>query len=198
MKRLILCAAAVLVLLFGRDARADVLLFDGFNAENGGVNQLNYTAFANWDITDGSVDLCDAGDVMEGDGLYVDLDGSTDNAARMESKTTFALQPQSYELSFLLAGSQRGDLNTVTVSLGSAYSETFEFASSVPWTSVKRTIIVPTATDAKLVFDHDGGDTYGILLDNVSLVPEPSTFALLATGALALLAYAWRKRRRPV
>jgi hypothetical protein len=188
-------SVAVLLLVFARVAGADVLLFDDFNAENAGVRQLNYTAFANWDITDGSVDLCDAVDVMEGDGLYVDLDGSTDDAGRMESKTTFPLQPGSYELSFLLAGSQRGDFNTVTVSLGDAYSETFALASSVPWTSVKRTIIVPTATDAKLVFDHAGGDTYGILLDNVAFVPEPSTLVLLGVGALALTIGWWRRRR---
>ncbi len=151
MRRLIL-TVAVLALLFGREAGADVLLFDDFNAENGGVRQLNYTAFANWDITDGTVDLCDAVDVMQGDGLYVDLDGSTNDAGRMESKTTFPLQPGFYELSFLLAGSQRGDFNTVTVSLGDTYSETFALASSVPWTSVKRTIIVATATDGKLLF----------------------------------------------
>ena len=28
-----------------------------------------------------------------------------------------------------------------------------------------------------------------------SVVPEPSTIALLTTGLLGLLAYAWRKRR---
>jgi hypothetical protein len=36
-------------------------------------------------------------------------------------------------------------------------------------------------------------------LDSVALtvnqVPEPTTFALLVTGAVGLLCYAWRKRR---
>lgn len=186
-------SVAVSLLLSARVAGADVLLFDDFNSENGGVKQLNYTAFANWDVTDGTVDL--AVEVFEGDGLYVDLDGSTNDAGRMESKTTFPLQPGFYGLSFLLAGSQRGDFNTVTVSLGDAYSETFALASSVPWTSVKRTIIVATAMDAKLVFDHAGGDTYGILLDNVSLVPEPSTLVLLTIAALTLTLGWWRRRQ---
>ena len=41
------------------------------------------------------------------------------------------------------------------------------------------------------VFFNDGTPS-GLFL----AVPEPSTVILLATGALGLLAYAWRKRRR--
>ncbi len=48
-----------------------------------------------------------------------------------------------------------------------------------------------------------GGTTAGTgydYFDNIHVygpvVPEPSTVALLVTGGLALLAYAWRKKRR--
>ncbi len=34
-----------------------ILLQDDFTAENGGAGVLNYFGFANWDVTDGSVDL---------------------------------------------------------------------------------------------------------------------------------------------
>jgi hypothetical protein len=45
---------------------------------------------------------------------------------------------------------------------------------------------------------YNGGNTPGwswVEFDNVRLTPEPGTFALVATGLIGLLAYAWRKRR---
>ena len=50
-------------------------------------------------------------------------------------------------------------------------------------------------TTSYIGFGND--DAWGYI-DNVKLsvaTPEPSTLALLATGLLGLLAYAWRKRR---
>ena len=40
----------------------------------------------------------------------------------------------------------------------------------------------------------DGSRESGI--DNVGLIPEPSTFLLLTMGAVGLLVYAWRRRKR--
>jgi len=40
----------------------------------------------------------------------------------------------------------------------------------------------------------DGGTT--ATFDNVTIIPEPSTLALLLTATVGLLAYAWRRRRR--
>lgn len=46
------------------------------------------------------------------------------------------------------------------------------------------------------VYLRMGGTTGGILDDfEISQVPEPSTLALLASGLIGLLAYAWRKRK---
>ncbi len=56
---------------------------------------LNYAGFANWDVLDGFVDLIGNGffDLLPGNGLYVDLDGSTGDAGKLISKTTFTLDP---------------------------------------------------------------------------------------------------------
>ena len=93
-------------------------LSDNFNTENGGVGALNYTGFANWDVNGGgTVDLIgnSSFDFYPGNGLYVDLDGSSSNAGVLTTKSLFA--PGNYALSFKLGGSQRGTPESVTVSL---------------------------------------------------------------------------------
>ena len=148
-----------------------VLLDDTFDSEHGGEGQLNYSQFANWDVTEGTVDLIGHGfyDFFPDYGLYLDLDGSTSNAGRLESKTHFSLESGEYRLEFALAGSPTSGPNTVTVSLGDLYSEDFTLGVKEPFRTIARTIRVPTPTGAKLTFDHSGGDNQGLLLDEVKL-----------------------------
>jgi hypothetical protein len=200
-------AFAMLEMAASQSATAATLLEDNFNAENGGSGTLNYFGLANWDVTEGSVDLIGNGffDFIPPNQLYLDLDGTTGNAGKIESKTTFSFNPgEIIELEFDLAGSQRGDTNSVTVSLGSLFSDVFTLDSSDPFTTFTRSITVGAATSAKLIFDHQGGDNIGLLLDNVKLsinrdtpptsVPEPtSVLGLLAIGALG--GGSWLKRK---
>ena len=148
-----------------------ILLDDNFDSENGGQGVFNYDNFANWDVMDGSVDLLGNGyyDFLPGNGLYVDLDGTTSDAGNLVSKTAFILEPGDYVLEFRLAGSQRGEVNTVTVTLGSVFSEEFTLESDEPFTTITRNISVLEPTIGKLSFDHSGGDDFGLLLDNVKL-----------------------------
>jgi hypothetical protein len=194
----------VLAVLLGPtspDARADVILLsDNFNSENGGAGQLNYTNFANWNVTAGSVDIIGNGffDFYPGNGLYVDMDGSTGQAGTLTSKLTFA--PGSYHLSFDLGGSQRGVLDHVIVALGD-FSQTFTRQSSDPLALV--TLDVTTSVAGSLSFSNVEPGNIGAILDNVTVtettppaVPEPSTLALLALGGGALAGWRrWRKRR---
>ena len=75
--------------------------------------ELNYTGFANWDVTAGQVDLIGPGlfDFLPGNGLYVDLMGSTSTAyGTLKSKVTYALESgHTYRVSVQLAGNQRLD-----------------------------------------------------------------------------------------
>jgi MYXO-CTERM domain-containing protein len=206
--RLLVAVVAVSALLLCLNAQASVtLLNDDFNGENGGSGVLNYTTWANWDVTAGAVDLIGNGfyDFYPGNGLYVDLDGSTSAAGTMKSSSSFGLVAgQTYQLQFDLGGSTRGDTNTVHVSLGTAYTEDFTMASADPLTTITRslTIGVPDAGLSWLQFKHDGGDNYGLILDNVKLVqedgrgstPELSTWMLLACSGLAGLGL-WRRRK---
>jgi hypothetical protein len=190
-----LSAVTILKLSAPQPVAAVILLPDNFDTENGGVGILNYVGLANWNVTEGTVDLIGNGlfDFLPGNGLYLDLDGSTGNAGRIESKTTYSFNPADIvELQFKLAGSQRGDTNSVTVSLGSLFSEIFTLNSSEPFTTITRNFTVASPANGKLVFDHAGGDWHGLLLDQVKIsvnqtisIPEPSsTSVIFALGFL--------------
>jgi WD40 repeat protein/predicted Ser/Thr protein kinase len=144
---------------------------------------INFKFFSKWNVTRGSVDISGNGfnDVLPGNDLYLDLDGTTGTAVRLESKAAFDLRPGAdYELRFDLAGSQGDDgNNTVHVSLEDAFQEDFTLPGNAPFRTITRTIKVNQLTSAKLVFDHDGGDNAGLHLDNVKLTDTTNGTTLL-------------------
>lgn len=154
-----------------------VLLQDGFDGENGKRPALMYDRFVHWQVEDGTVDLVGAGsnwDFQPGNGLYVDLDGDRPDGRRFEpgvlvSRESFQLEPGVYELSFRLAGSHRRDVNTTEVRLGDVHQERITLASSAPFERFVRTIRVRQAQEARLSFDNEGADGFGLLLDDVML-----------------------------
>jgi hypothetical protein len=187
-------AAAVALLALSGAANAGVLFADSFDSENSGFGTLNYTGLANWTVSSGSVDLIGVGfiDLLPGNGLYLDLDGTTSDAALLTSNL-INLPAGQYELSFDLAGSQRGDINTVHVSfLGETLDVTL--ASSVPFTRYTIPVSVGNAASGSIVFDHEGNDNFGLLLDNVEvrLVPSPGA----AMAGVAMFGAVGARRRR--
>jgi hypothetical protein len=187
------------VLLFQvSGANAGVIFSDNFNTENGGNWALNYYGFANWNITQGSVDLIGGSSVWNwfsaSNGLYVDLDGSTPGpAGTMTSKILFPAG--NYIFSFDLAGSQRSGYdngNTVDVSFGS-YVTSITKNTFDPFTTYNVGVTVPLG-GSTIVFQNQGGDYVGALLDNVKVTaPLPSTLLLLGSSlaGLGLLRRKW-------
>jgi hypothetical protein len=200
-----LVVVAALVAL-SSTVNAQVLLSDSFNSENGGVGQLNYNSFANWNVansssTGGTVDLIGNGffDFYPGNGLYIDLDGSGNGVpGLLQSKTTFTFDTGvNYTLSFDLAGSARGVDDHVDVTLGSILNQVLFLPSSQGYTLFTYNFTVSSDTSAALSFQNVELGDVGAILDNVDLsgspaqtggpVPDGGNTLLLAAGALLAL-----------
>jgi hypothetical protein len=212
MKRSIL-AAACAVTLAALPAQAATIFFDDFNTENGGVELFNYPAFANFAVSDGTVDLIGGGgpnDLLPGNGMYVDLDGSTRDAGVMTS-VGIAAPAGDYQLRFDMAGSQRGSNDTALIQvvggLNSNYvSLLLTLGTGFPFATFTLDFSVAAADTLQIIFagegGNPGGDNIGLLLDDVQLenitvvdptpVPEPGTLALMGAGLL----FAAREVRR--
>lgn len=145
---------------------------DDIDAENGGVGQLNYDAWAHWNVVEGCVDLHGPGSLnpLPGNGVYIDMDGSCDSAGTMETKTTFDLPLGDYTLELLIAGnSQEAQVDTMDVSVGAVMSERVILDWQEPLSLMSFDFTVGSATTGKIRFEHLGGDTQGILIDAVRL-----------------------------
>lgn len=196
MKKIVLAglASGVIALSSAGILNATTIFSDNFEADNTGLNKNN---FINWSVTNGTVDLIGIGtdwNWFPAKGKYVDLDGSTFFAGTLASNTSF--NPGKYTVTFDLAGSQRGDTNTVTVTLGN-WTEVITLGSSAPFATFTQTF---TTTGGALSFHNWGGDNIGLLLDNVSVstagnpVPESATMLLFGTGIAGLAAVCRRKK----
>jgi hypothetical protein len=194
MRRFLFCIVVAAVFGAARPALADTIVFsDNFNNENGGNWALNYTGFANWTVTNGSVDLIGVGspyDFLPGNGLYLDMDGSTNDAGTIVSKS-LSLAAGSYLFSFDLAGNQRGDPNvepvTAEVQVG-VVTNTYSLADTAPFKLFTLAFTLGAPKTVDLSFSEVGNSNIGMLLDNVTLtsvssVPLPSA----ALGGLVLI-----------
>jgi hypothetical protein len=106
---------------------------------------------------------------------------------------------KAYFLSFDIVGNSiAGGTSVTTVTLGSAFDQTFTLNNSPTVQSdMVSEVLRPTSNmTTDLVFHGAGANrTNGMLIDNISLaVPEPATLGLMALGLLGA-GFAGRRRR---
>lgn len=126
---------------------------------------------------------------MPENGRYIDLDGSTGQSGQFTNVVSL-LAGQNYELTFDLAGSQRGSNETVYVTFGDTLAN-YTLNSGDGFSNYSVTFNPTSDGIYSMIFQNAGGDNVGAILDNVSVspVPEPSTIAMLLIGLLGLSVY---------
>jgi hypothetical protein len=180
-------------------AQAGTTVFsDSFEATALGLNK----GPAGWSVSGGSVDVVGPGlfgELCQGSGRCIDLDGSTGQAGLLSISLSLNAG-QSYLLSFDLAGNRRGAGNEeVQIGFGSA-SSLLGFADAAPsaaWQSHSLLFTPASSGNYTLSFKNLGGDNRGAMLDNinVSAVPEPAA-QMLMLGGLLVMGLLQRRRTR--
>ena len=157
------------------------------------------TAITGWTVTGTAIDyLGPPWDVSDGQ-RAVDLDGffRTGGIQQTFSTTT----GREYFVSFDLSGNPQGLPTTKSMRvavdgnfLDLTHDSSAQTLDNLIWQSIGFSFIAsgPSATISFLSLSP-GGNAYGALIDNVSVVPEPTILLLLGTGLAAVV---YRRRRK--
>ena len=146
------------------------------------------TDLPNWTVINGELELFgqDANgnnfqNELPGNGLYVELGGNgSSTTSTLESKALFQLTPGEYELRFDLAGARFSiATESVVVSLGNIFNESFSRPALSLFSPVTRVITVTEPISARLLFDQVSSASRGIHLDNVRLTRVDSGAILI-------------------
>ena len=195
--------AATALLAVSTSSHAVTLFADDFNSNPVGLNGTP----TGWSVSNGSVDIIGNGffDFYPGNGAFLDMDGTTFDAGRIDTLATFNLVAgQDYTISFDY-GKNGGAAETLNFGIGSGISTLLLPAGGIgSLLSLTFTFTaVATDTNVSLFFEALGNDQQGPVIDNVSLadapvtpVPLPAALPLLFAGLAGLAALARRRKPR--
>lgn len=209
MRKFSAAAGAVAFVLAAGAAQAAVVFEENFD-DDAASTTLNFTAFDQFTVVEGSVDYIRSGGFgigcVGGAGGCVDLDGSTTStpASRLASTSINFQNGVDYTLSFDLSGNQRGGANdTLRIIIAGLLDETIaDIAPGAPFANYSFAFTAGGDLSAAIVFLIAGAsDFIGPILDNVRLtssddriVPLPAAAPLMLLG-LAGLAGARRRAK---
>jgi hypothetical protein len=181
-------------------AQAAILFDDDF--DHGQPQIVNFSALANWTVTNGAVDAFQNG----GFGLpcpssgCLDMDGTSGTAGTIES-VAIAFGAGNHVLSLNVAGNQRGGATDIMdVTVAGVLLGQIELASAAAYSVVTFNFTIAAPLSGTILLAHQSdGDLFGILLDRVTVetaaaIAEPASLPL-AGLALAGLGLALRRRR---
>ena len=207
-----ICAALGLACLGAAPASATTIFDDDFTeiVTFEDINLGTTGSLTNFAIVDGTVD----GYTDNGFGLpcpsagCLDLDGTTANAARMESIDLNLTGGFDYTLTLNIAGSRRsGVADTLSFglfdTLGILVQDTQTLLPGEGFLGLSIAFSLTADTTAKIFLDHAGGDNFGMLLDRVTLtqndvnaVPVPAALPLLTSILAGFGVMGWRRHKR--
>lgn len=207
---------AVSAFAFAAPASASVVLSDNFDSEAGAPTTLNYTGFANFNVT-GQVDLVGTGNPYgtTGTGSYVDLDG-TSGPGRITTKDFYSFNAGDViTLSMRVSANQRdgnsddffagfsflSDVDVQQYTLGGAWADSLGDEGAVSDINTEISLIGPggsydlytisfVAGNAGSLQAYAGttsGDNIGPLLDDFSLDISAGSAPVPEPATLALM-----------
>jgi len=197
--------AAAMLMLGAATAAQATPAYLSFGSENLGVPQLNYYGFADFNVTKGSVDLIGNGyfDSYPGNGLYVDLAGSTNQFGAITTKTVYG--PGTYTIGLSLGGPiYSGITDGAVVSWGTGPNDSKTFTLAGLQEADYNFTVKLTQPEAFTIADQGISDNtdIGATLFGINIVdpprgesvPEPVTISLFGAGLAG--AVAMRRRRK--
>lgn len=187
----ILATFALFSCLIG-SASATPIFEDDFGS---GTRQGSVTGnFGNWKVVSGNVDLWTFGGVFA-PGYSVDMNG-TNALGSIETQAMFNFTANSdYVLSFLLGNNQHrldngldfGIRNGGNILASGSITNVADFLGGASSSIVTLGFRPDSDVQGSIFFTSTGSSDWGAaIIDNVKLVPEPSTLAILALGLIGL------------
>lgn len=182
------------------NASAGLIFQDDFGSGN---NRGNLTGnFGNWSVVSGNVDLWNFSGAFA-PGYSVDMSGNQVGSIQTQAMFSFSANT-TYSLSFLLGNNQHtqdngliyGFRNSAGVLASGTISNLRSYLTSLStFSSVVTLYFTPDSDlEASIFFTSTGSNDFGgAIIDNVKVVPEPSTLAILALGLIGLGARRFKK-----
>ncbi|MCF7999321.1 MAG: VPLPA-CTERM sorting domain-containing protein [Methylovulum sp.] len=189
-------------------ANASTVFSDNFDSNALGLGtNLNPVVPASWSVNNGTVDIIgnpNSFDFLPGNGRYIDLDGSSNDAGVL-SRAFNLSSGVNYLANFYLAGSHRGTSESGTVTFGTS-SLNYSFIAynslnpspqhSNTGFTLYSLLFTPTSSgNYNLTFANNGNDNVGALLDNVTVTatPIPAAIWLFGSALAGLVGVSRRK-----